>query len=104
MPSEYESWGRVGVEAMASGIPVIAHPTPGLQESLGDAGVFVDRNDIDGWERAIRRLLTPRAYGTASKKARRGRRSWIRRRIWSGGWRPRRWSRRSVTGCACSPG
>src|SRR5690606_19301196 len=26
MPSEYESWGRVGVEAMCSGIPVIAHP------------------------------------------------------------------------------
>jgi len=69
MPSEYESWGRVGVEAMASGIPVIAHPTPGLCESLGEAGIFVDRDDLDGWEREIRRLLTPRAYGTASKKA-----------------------------------
>ncbi|MFI6510130.1 glycosyltransferase family 4 protein [Streptosporangium sp. NPDC050855] len=69
MPSDYESWGRVGVEGMVSGIPVIAHPTPGLQESLGDAGVFVDRNDLDGWEKEIRRLLAPRAYGAASKRA-----------------------------------
>src|SRR5690606_41582358 len=41
MPSAYESWGRVGVEAMCSGIPVIAHLTAGLRESLGDAGAFV---------------------------------------------------------------
>ncbi|HEY9524050.1 MAG TPA: glycosyltransferase family 4 protein [Thermopolyspora sp.] len=69
MPSEYESWGRAGVEAMCSGIPVIAHPTPGLRESLGDAGIFVDRDDLDGWEKTIRRLLSPRAYGAASRKA-----------------------------------
>jgi glycosyltransferase involved in cell wall biosynthesis len=41
MPSTYESWGRVGVEAMCSGIPVLAHPTPGLRESLGPGGRFV---------------------------------------------------------------
>src|SRR5690606_3845325 len=69
MPSAYESRGRVGVEAMASGIPAIAHPTPGLRESLGTAGVFVDRDDVDGWEKQIRRLLTPRAFGAASKRA-----------------------------------
>ncbi len=69
MPSSYESWGRVGVEAMASGIPVIAHPTPGLTESLGDAGVFADRDDVDAWEAEIRRLLAPKAWAAASKKA-----------------------------------
>ncbi|MFE4971343.1 glycosyltransferase [Kitasatospora sp. NPDC056651] len=41
MPSSHESWGRVGVEAFASGIPVIAHPTPGLAECLGHAGIYV---------------------------------------------------------------
>jgi glycosyltransferase involved in cell wall biosynthesis len=56
MPSIYESWGRTGVEAMCSAIPVIAHPTPGLQESLGYAGRFVDRDDVAGWEYAIRQL------------------------------------------------
>jgi hypothetical protein len=69
MPSEYESWGRVGVEAMASGIPVIAHPTPGLLESLGDAGIFVDRGDIDGWATQIRRLHDPDEWAAASSKA-----------------------------------
>ena len=38
------------VEALAHGIPVIAHPTPGLRESLGFAGTYVDRDNIDAWE------------------------------------------------------
>lgn len=68
-PSSYESYGRVAVEAMCSGIPVIAHPTPGLLESLGDAGTFCERDDLDAWEAAIRSLSTPNVYRTASKAA-----------------------------------
>lgn len=68
MPSAEESWGRVGVEAMASGIPVIAHPTPGLVESLGSAGVFVDRDDITGWAAAIRHTHGP-GWAAASAAA-----------------------------------
>ena len=70
MPSVYESWGRVGVEAMASGIPVIAHPTPGLKESLGSAGIFCDRDESNRWIKAIRALDDSAAYDAAAKKAR----------------------------------
>ncbi len=70
MPSAYESFGRTALEAACSGIPTIASPTPGLQESLGDAGIFVDRADIDEYARQIRRLMRPAAYRAAAKKAR----------------------------------
>jgi glycosyltransferase involved in cell wall biosynthesis len=62
MPSKYESWGRTAVEAMSSGIPVIAHPTPGLKESCGSAGIFCDRDDIQAWMREIRRLRSDSIY------------------------------------------
>ena len=71
MPSVRESWGRVAVEAMCSGIPVIAHPTRGLREALDGAGTFVDRDDVAGWERQIRRLLDPAEYRRAAARARR---------------------------------
>lgn len=71
MPSIYESWGRVGVEALASGIPTIAHPTPGLKESLGPAGIFKDRDKPKQWVDAIRKLDDDAAaYKAASDKCR----------------------------------
>jgi glycosyltransferase involved in cell wall biosynthesis len=57
MPSHYESWGRVAVEACCASIPVIAHPTPGLKEALGDAGIFVAHNDHRGYVRELGRLM-----------------------------------------------
>ena len=56
MPSVYESYGMAAVEALASGIPVIADPTPGLREALGDAGTFIDRDDPEAWAAAVERL------------------------------------------------
>lgn len=69
MPSVYESYGMAGVEAMASGIPVIANPTKGLKESLGWAGTFVARDDFDGWVGAIRTLSGSQAWDQASEVA-----------------------------------
>jgi glycosyltransferase involved in cell wall biosynthesis len=69
IPSAYESWGRVGIEAAASGIPAIAHPTPGLLESLGNAGTFVDRHDIAGYVEAIWAFDDPKHYAKQSARA-----------------------------------
>jgi Glycosyl transferases group 1 len=71
VPSEYESWGRCAVEAMAAGIPVIAHPTPGLRESLGDAAIFVELEaGIEAWQAALELLDDARTYRRWSSRAR----------------------------------
>lgn len=67
MPSLHESWGRVGIEASCSGIPVIAAPTDGLKESLADVGIFADRENLDEWIAAIRSLEDVEVYNKYSK-------------------------------------
>lgn len=69
MPSQLETWGRVGVEAAASGIPTIAHPTPGLVEALGDMPIWVDRADTQGWRDALATLDDPAEYARRSEMA-----------------------------------
>lgn len=70
LPSERESWSMVAVEAISNGIPVIAHPTAGVRESLGDAGIFVSRADAHGWVDEIERLRHDNEWETASAAAR----------------------------------
>lgn len=69
MPSAYESWGRTGIEAACSGIPTIATPTPGLKESLGESGTFVEHGDIAGYVEAIHALDDKTLYKEKSKLA-----------------------------------
>jgi glycosyltransferase involved in cell wall biosynthesis len=61
MPSVYESWGRVAVEASAGGIPVLFAPTDGLCESMtgqgtAAAGKAIELDDVAGWLRWVRSL------------------------------------------------
>jgi glycosyltransferase involved in cell wall biosynthesis len=70
-PSGYESYGKAAVEAMAHGIPVIAHPTVGLLESLESAGIFRDRADRFAYLEAIRELDDEDRYRQAGARARR---------------------------------
>jgi len=63
MPSDYESFGRVGIEAACCGIPTVAHPTIGLKEAFGDvAGIFIDRNEIAAWFNEVERLMSDDIY------------------------------------------
>ncbi len=69
MPSEHETWGMIGIEAMSCGIPVIAHPTPGLKEALAEGGIFCDRDDLDAWLDTIEALDDPKKYQAAARKS-----------------------------------
>lgn len=69
MPSIYESYGLVAVEAGINGIPTIANPTPGLIENLGPRGLFVERENTDEWVKEITRLSGPLYYEESSINA-----------------------------------
>ena len=70
MPSDHESYGRVGLEAACSGIPTIASPVAGIREALGDAALYADRDDLDQWVTHLRRLDDPAEYARRSDAAR----------------------------------
>ncbi len=56
-PSLYEGFGLPPVEAMASGVAVVASNTTSIPEVVGDAGVLVDPMDVDAIADAIRSIL-----------------------------------------------
>jgi glycosyltransferase involved in cell wall biosynthesis len=70
MPSVYESYGLVAVEAGLNGIPTIANPTPGLLENLGKGGIFAGRDNPDVWVKYLEQLDDPNYYRTVSDYAR----------------------------------
>lgn len=64
--SEQESWGMAASEARAHGIPVIAHPTPGLLENFADAALWVDRDAVDALAAAVQIALGDSTWRAAS--------------------------------------
>lgn len=57
MPSTYESYGMAAVEAMCSGIPVIATDTPGLREATDGAAMLMDTRCPHNWTAALDSVL-----------------------------------------------
>jgi glycosyltransferase involved in cell wall biosynthesis len=51
-----EQFGRVAVEGMASGVPVVASALGALPEVVGDAGVLVPPDDVEALAGALRSL------------------------------------------------
>jgi glycosyltransferase involved in cell wall biosynthesis len=80
VPSYYESFGRIAVEAMINGIPVLySKPNPnsiypggsteGMQEWIGDAAIACERERTEEWMDAIRSLDTEETYADLSRRS-----------------------------------
>lgn len=56
--SRYEGFGLPPLEALACGMPVVGSDAASLPEVIGDAGVLVAPDDVEGAAAALVRLLT----------------------------------------------
>ena len=56
-PQWREQFGRMLIEAMACGVPVIASDSGEMPAVVGDAGTVVAERDVSAWSTAIDRLL-----------------------------------------------
>jgi glycosyltransferase involved in cell wall biosynthesis len=57
-PSLYEGFGLPPLEAMACGTPVISSNAASLPEVIGEAGLMVAPQDVEGLSAAMRQVLT----------------------------------------------
>jgi alpha-1,3-rhamnosyl/mannosyltransferase len=59
-PSVYEGFGLPPLEAMSCGVPVIASNVSSLPEVVGDAGILIDPQDVEGLTDQMRNLIDDR--------------------------------------------
>lgn len=53
LPSHYEGFGLPPLEAMHCGCPVVTSDRGSLPEIVGEAGLLLEADDIDGWAHAL---------------------------------------------------
>lgn len=68
--SRYEGFGLPCLEAMSCGIPVIASDTSSIPEVVGDAGILLDPDDLDGLAQTMLDVLRDEGlHDTMAQKA-----------------------------------
>lgn len=65
-PSLYEGFGLPPLEAMASGVPVVASNVSSMPEVVGDAGALVDPLDVQALAEALERALCDEVWRAQS--------------------------------------
>ncbi|MYU12637.1 glycosyltransferase [Streptomyces sp. SID8361] len=69
VPSVWEeAFGRVVVEAMINGIPVLVSDRGALPWLVGDAGTVVSADSPEAWQKALEAYDDPAVYEAASRK------------------------------------
>jgi glycosyltransferase involved in cell wall biosynthesis len=63
LPNWKEQFGRVLIEAMASGVPVVGSSSGEIPHVIGDAGLVVRENDVQDLAGAMRRLMEEPGLG-----------------------------------------
>jgi D-inositol-3-phosphate glycosyltransferase len=84
VPSHYEPFGLVAIEAMACGTPVIASNVGGLKFTVvpGETGLLVTPQDISGFAIAIQEVLSNQRWST---QVRQQASSWVQQNFsWTG--------------------
>ncbi len=61
-PSFYEGFGLPPIEAMSCGVPVIASNVTSLPEVLGDGGLLINPNDINGLCNAMIKIFEDKKF------------------------------------------
>jgi len=73
LPTRYDAFGAVCLEAAASGLPVVTSAAAGSAETLGEGGVVVaDAEDVNGFAAALDALgdaALRRGRGAAARRA-----------------------------------
>jgi glycosyltransferase involved in cell wall biosynthesis len=70
MPNWSEQFGRVLVEAMAAGTPLVASASGAIPETVGDAGILIAEGRTDELTRALIRLHDPAVAADFSARGR----------------------------------
>lgn len=68
-PGWLEQFGRVAVEAMAAGVPVVASDSGALRDVVGGAGVLVPPGDAPALARALRAVLDDPEHAARLREA-----------------------------------